>query len=154
MKNAKTVAFYAWNLSQAMVSVTDYGHPERAFFKNPKLLGLGRQIGLKFFEAFRVFSAKLSALFWHCESLVHRKCIWFFFLQKTLVFRSKTYNSQITPKYDIGRKEFGKEPSHFRLRWSQSWSTLSHLIHFWMKSGALHYDQVFSLRHFHIWKIW
>ena len=22
----------------------DYGHPERAFFKNPKILGLGRQI--------------------------------------------------------------------------------------------------------------
>ena len=43
------------------------------FFKNPKLLGVGRQIGLKFFEAFEVFLAKLSALFWHCESLVHGK---------------------------------------------------------------------------------
>ena len=30
---------------------------------------------------------------------------------------SKTYDSQTTPKYDIGRKEFGKEPSHFRLWW-------------------------------------
>ena len=29
------------------------------FFKNSKLLGLGRQIGPKFFEAFGVFSAKL-----------------------------------------------------------------------------------------------
>ena len=26
--------------------------------------------------------------------------IWLFFLQKTLVFRPKTYNSQIAPKYD------------------------------------------------------
>ena len=53
---------------------TDYGHPERAFFfKNLKLLVLGRQIWLKFFEAFGVFLAKLLALFWHCESLVHGK---------------------------------------------------------------------------------
>ena len=29
------------------------------FFKNWKLLGLGRQIGLKFYEAFGVFLAKL-----------------------------------------------------------------------------------------------
>ena len=42
-------------------------------FKNSKFLGLGRQIGLKFFEAFVVFSAKLSALFWHCECIVHGK---------------------------------------------------------------------------------
>ena len=34
---------------------TDYGHPERAL----KLLGLGRQIGLKFYEAFGIFLAKL-----------------------------------------------------------------------------------------------
>ena len=32
---------------------------ERAFFKNLKLMGLGRQIGLKCFEAFGVFLAKL-----------------------------------------------------------------------------------------------
>ena len=44
-------------------------------------------------------------------------CIWFFFLQKTWVFMSKTYNSQITPKYDIGHKEFVKEPSLFHLGW-------------------------------------
>ena len=43
------------------------------FFKNSKLLGLGRQIGPKFYKAFGVFLAKLLALFWHCESLVHGK---------------------------------------------------------------------------------
>ena len=43
------------------------------FFKNSQLLGLGRQIELKFLEAFGVFSAKLLVLFWHCEFLVHRK---------------------------------------------------------------------------------
>ena len=31
------------------------------FFKNPKILGLGRHFGLQFFEAFMVFSTKLSA---------------------------------------------------------------------------------------------
>ena len=41
---------------------TDYGHPERELFsKNLELLGLGRHFGLKFFEAFGVFSAGLSA---------------------------------------------------------------------------------------------
>ena len=39
-----------------------------------------------------------------------------FSYKKTLVLRSKTYNSQIIPKYYIGRKEFRQEPSHFRLR--------------------------------------
>ena len=39
---------------------TDHGHSERAFLKNPKRLGLSRQIGLKFFEAFGVLLAKLS----------------------------------------------------------------------------------------------
>ena len=34
---------------------------ESFFFENPKLLGLGRQIGPKFFGAFGVFSADLSA---------------------------------------------------------------------------------------------
>ena len=57
------------------------------FFKNRKLYGLGRQIGLKFYEAFGVFWAKQSAQFWHCESLVHEKMY--------LVFRHKTYNSHI-----------------------------------------------------------
>ena len=33
------------------------------FFKNSKVLGLGRQIGLKFWGAFWVFPAKLLALF-------------------------------------------------------------------------------------------
>jgi hypothetical protein len=65
------------------------------FFKNSKLLGLGRQICLKFFEAFGVFSDKILALFWYCESLVHGKMQLVLFPAKTLVFRSKTYNSQM-----------------------------------------------------------
>ena len=42
------------------VGNTDYGHPERAFFKNLEQT-LGRHFGLKLFEAFGVFSAGLSA---------------------------------------------------------------------------------------------
>ena len=58
---------------------TEYGHPERAFFQKPKLLGLGWQIGLKFIEAFVVFSVEL---FWHCELYVFGSTsIWLFFLQ-------------------------------------------------------------------------
>ena len=51
----------------------DSGHPERAFLQKSETLGLGRQIGLKFYEAFGGIS----------------------FLQKT--FRSKTYNTQMLP---------------------------------------------------------
>ena len=40
---------------------TDNGHPERASFKNSKVLGLGRQIGLKFWGAFWLFPPKLLA---------------------------------------------------------------------------------------------
>ena len=40
-----------------------HGHPVWAFFQKFKTLGLDRQIGLKFFETFWVFSAKLLALF-------------------------------------------------------------------------------------------
>ena len=40
---------------------------------SPKFLGLDRQIGLINFGTFEVFLAKLSALFWHCEFLVHGK---------------------------------------------------------------------------------
>jgi hypothetical protein len=73
----------------------DYEHPERAFFKNLKLLGLGRQIRLKFFEAFGVFSAKLSALFWQCESVVHVKMYLDIFSCKKLWFSGLKH---ITPK--------------------------------------------------------
>ena len=37
-------------------------------------------------------------------SHIHLAVSGWVFLQKTLDFRPKTYNSQIPPKYDIGRK--------------------------------------------------
>ena len=61
------------------------GHPERVFFENPKFLGIGRQIG------------HLGTVNWLL-----------FFTKKTLDFRPKAYKSQINPKYDIHRKEFGR----------------------------------------------
>jgi hypothetical protein len=42
-----------------MPAPTDYGHPDRDFFQKFEILGLGRQIGLTFYEAFGVFLAKL-----------------------------------------------------------------------------------------------
>ena len=45
---------------------------ERAFFsKILNCLAWADKIGLIFVKAFGVFSAKLSALVWHCESLVY-----------------------------------------------------------------------------------
>ena len=79
--------------------------PRESFFKNPKLLDLGKHFGLKFIEAFGIFSAKLSPLFWHCESLVHGKMYLVVFSTKKLWFSGLT---NINPKYDIVRKEFGK----------------------------------------------
>jgi hypothetical protein len=68
-------------------------HPEKAFFENPKLLGLGRQIGLKNVGAFWVFSAKLQYPSCPCESLVHG------FQYVVVVFTKKTLdppnNSQL-----------------------------------------------------------
>ena len=60
-------------VSRSMVDTTDYEHPEKAFFENPELLGLGRQIGPKILGAFWVFSAKLQHPFRYCESLVNSR---------------------------------------------------------------------------------
>ena len=46
-------------------------------------------IGLINFGTFGVFSAKLSALLWHCESLVHGRMDLVIFPTKKLVFKPK-----------------------------------------------------------------
>ena len=56
-----------------MLLDTDNGHPERAFFQKFESFGLGQTSWAEFWGAFWLFSAKLLALFWHCESLVHGK---------------------------------------------------------------------------------
>ena len=45
----ETPTFMSKAIETGIILSTDYGHPERALFKNPKLLGLGRQIGHNFF---------------------------------------------------------------------------------------------------------
>ena len=57
------------------------------------------------FGAFGVLSAKLSALFWHCESLVHEKTDLVVSLTKNFGFLGLRH---LYPKYDIGHKEFRK----------------------------------------------
>jgi hypothetical protein len=86
------------------------GHPERAFFKNPKILGLGRQIGLKFLRHLEYFQPNYWHYFGTVSPLSMKKCIWSFSYKKLWLSGLK----YITPKYDIDHKEFGKEPSHFR----------------------------------------
>ena len=68
------------------------------FFKNSKLLGLGRQIGLKILRHLRYFRPNYQHYFGNVSPLSMGKYRWFFFIQKTLVFRSKTFNSQMLPK--------------------------------------------------------
>ena len=82
------------------------------FFKNPKLLGLGRQIGLKFLRKLSYFWPNYQHYFGTVSPLSMEKCIFGSFSYKKLWFSGLKH---ITPKYDIGRKKFGKEPSHFRL---------------------------------------
>ena len=65
------------------------------FFKNLKLLGLGRQNGRTFLRHLGYFRPNY---FGTVCPLSMGKCIWFIFLQKTLVFRSKTYNYLMLPK--------------------------------------------------------
>ena len=73
------------------------GHPERVFFfENPKFLGIGRQIG-HFGYYFQSRTSILALSIGCC-----------FLQKKTLDFRPKAYKSQINPKYDIHRKEFGR----------------------------------------------
>ena len=50
---------------------TDYGHPERAFFKDLELLGLGRHFGMKFMRHLGYFRPDYQHPFWYCEFLVH-----------------------------------------------------------------------------------
>ena len=64
--------------------------------KNSKLLGLGRQIGLKFFEAFvGIFSQTISTILALWVLCLWGKCIW---CLKTLVITPKTCKSQMLLK--------------------------------------------------------
>ena len=93
------------------------------------------KLGWNFLRHLGYFRPNNQHYFGTVSPLSMRKCIWFFFLQKTLVFRSTTYNSQITPKYDIGRKEFAKYSLHMSVvgGWSQCGKNHS--------TSSLHHDE-------------
>ena len=68
---------------------------ERAFFRNTQTFGHGQTNWAEkcrgIWGIFGQTTVPILAMVWSI----------FFFLQKTLDFRPKTYNSQKTPKYDI-----------------------------------------------------
>ena len=86
-----------WNVQSSLLLVrsTDYGHPERAFLKNIKLLGFGRHFG-----AFGVFLAGLSA------SILVRFLVYFFHYS-TIISTKKTKQIFIWEwDLNLGCKEF------------------------------------------------
>ena len=101
---------------------------ESFFFENPKLLGLGREIGPKNVGAFWVFfgqtTVPILALWVPCPWFWVFGC--FFLQKKTLDFRPKTYNSQITTV--IGHNELGRYPSHVRCWWPDQYLELINSI--------------------------
>ena len=113
--NEKICGFFWWfvdllsPVSLFLASVTDYGHPERASFQKSQTFGLGQTNWAEiFWGIWGIFGQTIStiwALWVPCQWENVSGC---FSYKKTLVFRPKTYKSQINPKYDIGRKEFGK----------------------------------------------
>ena len=54
-----TSASFSLLFDLSILQTTDYGHPERVSFES-QTYGPGVQIGLIFFEGFRVFSAELA----------------------------------------------------------------------------------------------
>ena len=71
---------------------------ESFFSKIRNFLAWADKLGWNFGGHFGYFQPNYWHYFGTVSSLFMGKCSWIFFLQKTLVFRSKTYNSQILPK--------------------------------------------------------
>ena len=70
------------------------------------------KLGWNFMRHLGYFWPNYKHYFGTVSPLSMGKCSWFSFQKK--LFRSKSYNSQMLPKYDIVRKE---QRSHFRLWW-------------------------------------
>ena len=72
---------------------------DRAFFsKIRNFWAWADKLGRNFMRHFGYFWPNYKHYFGTVSPLSMGKCSWFSFLQKTLIFRSKTYNSQILPK--------------------------------------------------------
>ena len=78
------------------VKTTDNGHPERTFFQKFETFGLGQTNWAEILGGILAISSQTigTILALNMSPLFIRKCSWIFFLQKMLVFRSKTNNSQ------------------------------------------------------------
>ena len=66
------------------------------------------KLGRKFWGYLGFFQPKYSTHFGTVSPLFMALSIWLLFSTKNFDFQAKTHKSQITPKYDIGRKEIAK----------------------------------------------
>ena len=71
---------------------------ESFFFKNWNFWAWADKLGWNFMRHLGYFWPNYKHYFGTVSPLFMGKCSWFSFLQKNLVFSSKTYNSQILPK--------------------------------------------------------
>ena len=83
--------------------LNDLDHGQRTsresfFSKIRNFLAWADKLGWNFGGHFGYFQPNYWHYFGTVSLLFMGKCSWIFFLQKTLVFRSKTYNSQKLPK--------------------------------------------------------
>merc|ERR1719264_2412103 len=73
--------------------------PRQSFFSKIKnFWAWADKLGRNFMRHLGYFWPNYKHYFGTVSPLSMGKCSWFSFQQKTLVFRSKTYNSQILPK--------------------------------------------------------
>ena len=103
---------------------TDYGHPERAFFQRFETFGLGQTNWAEIFWDIGVFSAKLQALFWHFESLLHGKMY-------LVLFPTKKFseNSSKKPNLAFYQKMTCLSSLKTKLYWTRK--VFNHLLDRW-----------------------
>ena len=112
---SKIWIFVAW----ARVSIQGVLGGLRRFSK----IGHWGPVSVPVAQSRKIFWPNYQHYFGTVSPLCIGKCTLFFFLPKRLWFSGLKH---ITPKYDIGRKELGKEPSHFRLQCISSTSPTVH----------------------------
>ena len=95
---ARVLYVKLWHICSTLLC-TDYRHPERAFFsKIRNFCAWADKLDWNLMRHLGYFWPNYKQNFSTVSPLSMGKCSWFSSLQKTLVFRSKTYNSQMLPK--------------------------------------------------------
>ena len=108
-KNQNSISVLTWVLvyinwgNQKLFQVEHSNHelrtPRQSFFsKIRKFWAWADKLGWNFGGHFGYYQPNYWHYFGIVSPLFMGKCSWIFFLQKKLVFKSKTYNSQILPK--------------------------------------------------------